>query len=168
MNIIVTAEGQDLNGATSPRFGRCPTYILIDTETMAFEALPNPAASASGGAGIQAAQFVVEQGAQALLTGNVGPNAAQVLAAASVSVYLNQEATVEAAVKAFKAGRLPLTEGATVAAHAGMGGARGRGRAAAPGPTRDQEIAELRARAAELRAELADVIDCIENLEKES
>lgn len=75
MRIVVTANGTDLDAPASPVFGRCSTYIFVDTETMKFEAIDNPAMSAPGGAGIQAAQFVIEQGAQAVLTGNVGPNA---------------------------------------------------------------------------------------------
>jgi hypothetical protein len=58
VKIAVTANGQDLDAPTSPVFGRCPTYILVDVETMQFEAVANPALSAPGGAGIQAAQFV--------------------------------------------------------------------------------------------------------------
>jgi predicted Fe-Mo cluster-binding NifX family protein len=181
MKIIITAEGNGLDAPTSPRFGRCPTYILVDTETMALEAIPNPAAAASGGAGIQAAQFVVERGAQAVLTGNLGPNAADVFQAAGIPVYLNSEATVRAAVEAFKAGRLPISRGATVEAHAGMGMGRGRGRGrgmgrgmqqgpgtAAPDTAREQEIEDLRQTAADLRRQLAEVIDRIDKLEKES
>ena len=97
MKVIVTADGADLNAPTSPRFGRCPTYVFVETDTLACEAMQNPAASASGGAGIQAAQFVVEQGARAVLTGNVGPNAVEVLQAANIPVYLNGESTIRTA-----------------------------------------------------------------------
>ncbi|MFX0121789.1 MAG: NifB/NifX family molybdenum-iron cluster-binding protein, partial [Candidatus Hodarchaeota archaeon] len=65
MKVVVSAMGEDLNAEVSPIFGRCPMYIFVDTETMEFEAVPNPAMSASGGAGIQAAQFVVSKGVQA-------------------------------------------------------------------------------------------------------
>ena len=179
MKVIVTAEGNDLNAPTSPRFGRCPTYVFVETETMSFEALPNPAASASGGAGIQAAQYVIEQGAQAVLTGNLGPNAADVLRAADIPVYLNNETTVQAAVESFNDGRLPIARGANVEAHAGMGMRRGRGRGmgrglsddAPPIPSsnsRDEEITSLRAMAADLRQQLADAVERIEKLEKET
>jgi len=75
MRVVVTSNGTDLSAEASPSFGRCLTYVFVDTETMEFEAVANPAANASGGAGIQAAQFVIEQGVQAVLSGNVGPNA---------------------------------------------------------------------------------------------
>ncbi len=170
MKIVVTAEGDDLSSPTNPRFGRCPTFVFVETDTLAFQALPNPAVSASGGAGIQAAQFVVEQGAGAVLTGNLGPNASDVFGAAGVPVYFNRESTVRAAVEAFKTGRLPLAQGANVPAHAGMGMGRGRGPLPAAVPTawREEEIAALKSAAADLRKQLAEVIDRIEKLEKES
>ena len=126
MRIAVTANGVDLGAAASPVFGRCPTYILVDTETMQYEAIVNPAVSAGGGAGVQAAQFVVERGAQAVVTGNVGPNAFGVFQAAGIPVYLFKEGTVRQAIEAYSGGQLSSTSGATVSAHAGMG--RGRNR----------------------------------------
>jgi predicted Fe-Mo cluster-binding NifX family protein len=137
MKIVVTANGTDLDAPASPVFGRCPTYIFVDTETMAFEAVDNPAMSAPGGAGIQAAQFVIEQGAQAVLTGNVGPNAFNVFQAANVPIYLLTGGTVREAVEAYKAGRLQSTADANVQAHAGMGMGMGRGMGRGMGPGMD-------------------------------
>jgi len=128
MKIVVTTNGADLSAQTSPIFGRCPTYVFVDTETMAFEAIDNPAVGASGGAGVQAAQFVIERGAQAVITGSTGPNAFQVFQSAGIPVYLNRGGTVREAVEAHRAGRLQVTGGASAAAHAGMGTGRGAGR----------------------------------------
>jgi predicted Fe-Mo cluster-binding NifX family protein len=100
MKVAVTANGVDLDAPISPVFGRCSTYILVDTETMQFKALDNPALSAPGGAGVQAAQFVIEHGAQAVLTGNVGPNAFGVFRAADVPVFLLGNGTVHSALEA--------------------------------------------------------------------
>ncbi len=52
MKIVVTANGADLDAPASPVFGRCPTYVFVDTETMQFEAVENPAVTAGGGADI--------------------------------------------------------------------------------------------------------------------
>ena len=124
MRIVVSSEGNSLDAPASSVFGRCPLYLFIDTDTMEFEAAANPAMSQGGGAGIQAAQFVVNRGAQAVLTGNLGPNALEVLQAAGVLGYLVPEGTVGQAVAAYQAGKLaPLGE-ASVSAHAGMGGGR--------------------------------------------
>ena len=121
MRIVVTANGSDLEAQVSPVFGRCSTFVFVDTETMASEAFANPALSAPGGAGIQAAQFVVEHGAQAVLSGNVGPNAYGVFQAANMPVYLIGEGTVLQVVEAYKAGKLQSAIQANVRAHAGMG-----------------------------------------------
>jgi len=128
MKIAVTASGQDLDAPTSPVFGRCPTYILVDGETMQFEAVANPALSASGGAGIQAAQFIIGRGAEAIVTGNVGPNAYGVFGAAGVPVYLYNGGTVRQALEAYKAGELQAAGGPSGPAHAGMGRGGGRRR----------------------------------------
>jgi predicted Fe-Mo cluster-binding NifX family protein len=111
MKIVVSANGVDLDAPASPVFGRCPVYVFVDTETMAFEAVENPAVGAPGGAGIQAAQFVVERGAQAAVTGNMGPNAFNVLQSAGIPIYLFGGGTVRQAVEAFKAGQLQATDG---------------------------------------------------------
>jgi predicted Fe-Mo cluster-binding NifX family protein len=135
MKIAVTANGEGLDGPASPVFGRCQWYVLVDTETMEVETLANPALAASGGAGVQAAQYIAGLGIQAVVTGNVGPNAYQVLNAASIAVYLYTEGSVRQAIEAFQAGQLPLASGATAPSHAGLGrvdpggqGQAGRGR----------------------------------------
>jgi predicted Fe-Mo cluster-binding NifX family protein len=184
MKIVVTASAADLDALASPVFGRCPSYVFVDPETMAFEAFENPAISAAGGAGIQAAQFVVERGAQAVVTGNVGPNAFNVLQSANVPIYLFGEGTVRQAAEAYKAGRLAAVGTASAPAHAGMGAGRGmgmgRGRGmgrgvasspAEPAPpadtSREEEIANLQNMASDLRKQLAEVTDRLDKLEKE-
>ena len=174
MKIVISAVGPDLDSAASPVFGRCPTYLFVDTDTSASETAENPAVSAGGGAGIQAAQFVIQQGAQAVLSGNVGPNAFQVFSAAGVPIYLHGEDTVRQAVEAFKAGKLQASGGANVTAHAGMNLRRGMGRrTSAPiatpapaGPSREEQIASLQKEAAELRQRMADIGTKLDELEK--
>jgi len=127
MKLAVTANGAGLDAAASPVFGRCPTYVFVDTDTMQCESVENPAVGASGGAGVQAAQFILERGAQAVVTGNVGPNAFGVFQASGVEVYLFGGGTVREAVEAYKAGQLHPVGGANVPAHSGMGRGIGRG-----------------------------------------
>ena len=174
MKIAVSSQGDTLDAAASPVFGRCPTYLFVDTDTLQFEAVTNPAMSLGGGAGIQAAQFVVNQGAEAVLSGNLGPNAFDVLQAASVPGFLVSEGTVRQAVAAYKAGQLQPMGGPNVGAHAGMrGGRRGMGphrqQAAVPktGGDKDKELAELRDTLKGLRQQLAETMQTIEKLEEE-
>ncbi len=164
MKIVVSSNGADLDAPASPVFGRCPTFVFVDTETMSFEAVENPAVGAAGGAGIQAAQFVVVRGAQAVVTGNVGPNAFDVFGAAGISVYLFGEGTVRQAVEAYRAGQLPVSGGASAAEHAGMGR-----RKAAPSTasvSREEEIASLKKQAGDLRKQMAEILERVDQLEK--
>jgi predicted Fe-Mo cluster-binding NifX family protein len=86
MKIAISATGASLDADTEPRFGRCSYFIIADPETLEFEAMNNAAAMAAGGAGISAAQAIVDEGVQAVLTGNCGPNAYQVLSAAGIQI----------------------------------------------------------------------------------
>ncbi|MCE5259142.1 MAG: NifB/NifX family molybdenum-iron cluster-binding protein [Chloroflexi bacterium] len=119
MHVMISSNGASLDASVSPVFGRCPYYILVDTDTMAVQMFANPAQEVSGGAGIQSAQFIVEKGAQALITGNVGPNAMEVLSAASICVYRVASGTVAAALEALIQGQLQPLNAATAAADTG-------------------------------------------------
>jgi predicted Fe-Mo cluster-binding NifX family protein len=127
MKVAVSATGKDLNCQIDPRFGRCQYFIFIDPETMGFEVLENEGLMASGGAGVQAAQMVAQKGANTLITGNLGPNAASALSASGIKVYLVSGGTIKEVTEAFKVGTLQEASGATVPPHFGMGGGRGMG-----------------------------------------
>ena len=127
MKICVTSIGRDLNARVDPRFGRCQYFVFVDSDTLAFEAMPNEAIAAPGGAGIQAAQAVVNKGANMLISGNIGPNAFQVLSTAGVKIATGANGTVKEAVEMYKNGGLSETGTSTVAAHAGMGAGAGAG-----------------------------------------
>ena len=127
MKICVTSTGNSLDAQIDPRFGRCSYFVIVDYETMQFEAVPNMAAGASGGAGIQAAQAVANKGVQLLITGNVGPKAFQALAAAGIEVATGAFGTVREAVEKYKRGELNKTGAPTVGGHFGMGDRGGRG-----------------------------------------
>jgi predicted Fe-Mo cluster-binding NifX family protein len=92
---------------------------------MEFEVFENEGLMASGGAGVQAAQFIVQKGVKALITGNLGPNAASALSASGIKVHLVSGGTIREVTEAFKTGKLQEASGATVPPHFGMGGARG-------------------------------------------
>ena len=182
MKIVVTANGADFDAPTSPVFGRCPVYVFVDTETMHLKAMGNPEFDALRGAGFQAAEFVVEREAQAVVTGSVGPNAFSVFQSSGVPVYLSAGGTVRETIAAYKAGRLQPVEEANVPTHSGTGEGMGVGRGVGRGrrtrdavslvpPTppasREEEITALKETAKELRERLAQVLKQLERLEKE-
>jgi predicted Fe-Mo cluster-binding NifX family protein len=91
---------------------------------MAFEAVPNASMNAPSGAGIGAAQAVAQRGVEAVLTGNLGPNATTVLSQAGIVMYTGATGSVRQAVEALKSGE--LSQAPSVGA-GGIGYARGRG-----------------------------------------
>jgi len=125
MKLCISSTGRDLNAAIDPRFGRAAGYILVDSDSGAFEYLENAAALAGGGAGSRASQTIIDKGAQAVLTGNIGPNAFAVLNAAGIAMYTGVSGRVQDAVDAFKNGSLQKVAAPTAPAHAGAGGKRG-------------------------------------------
>ncbi|MCD4778892.1 MAG: NifB/NifX family molybdenum-iron cluster-binding protein [Desulfobacterales bacterium] len=102
MKIAVSSYGKDLNSQIDPRFGRCAYFLIVNTDDMSFEAFENKGVSLSGGAGIQAGQFVVSKGAEALITGNCGPKAVQTLSAAGVELFTGHTGSVIEALEKYK------------------------------------------------------------------
>jgi len=125
MRVAIPANGADLDAPTSPIFGRSQLFILVDPETLEFEALPNPALDAPGGAGVQAAQTVLQHGVDAVIAPSLGPNAFRVIQAAGIPAYRMEGATVREVVDAYNAGQLPLLE-TPGADHVGLGGGQHR------------------------------------------
>ena len=129
MKIAVSSSGQDLEAQLDPRFGRCSYFLIIDTDDMSFDVFENENAALGGGAGIQAAQFVASKNVKAVVTGNCGPNAMQVLSASGVRTYVGQKGTIKNVLEKFKNGQLTPSTEANVSYHAGTGGmGMGRGK----------------------------------------
>jgi predicted Fe-Mo cluster-binding NifX family protein len=128
MKIAVSATEKDLDAPIDSRFGRCAYFLIIDTESMQFEAFDNENIALPGGAGIQSAQFLSSKGVDVLITGNIGPNAVRTLAAAGIKMVFGQSGTIKQTILDYKAGRLKATSEPNVPGHTGMGGGIGGGR----------------------------------------
>jgi len=98
----------DSNVAES--FGRAPYILIYDQETSESLFFDNLAATSRGGAGIKAAQMVIDKGANALLAPRLGQNAADVLKAANINVYKTIGGSAKDNVEAFVAGKLNLLD----------------------------------------------------------
>lgn len=133
MKIAVTSTGPTLDDNVDLRFGRCKFFLVIDTETMEFEAVENMNAALGGGSGIQSAQLMSEKEVAAVLTGNCGPNAFDVFSQAGIDVIVGVNGNVGNAVKQFIAGELSSTDKPNVASHFGSGMNSGIGRGAGRG-----------------------------------
>jgi predicted Fe-Mo cluster-binding NifX family protein len=119
MKIAVSSTGKSLESAVDQRFGRAACFAVVDTETMEFQVLENASVAAAGGAGINSAKMVADAGAEAVLTGNCGPNAERTLSAAGIKLYTRVTGTVAEAIEQFKAGKLDEAAGPNVQAHWG-------------------------------------------------
>jgi predicted Fe-Mo cluster-binding NifX family protein len=122
MKICVTSQGKTLDDQVDPRFGRCQFFIVVDTDTLDFEAVENQNAQFSGGASIQSGQLVASKGVKAVLTGNVGPNAFQTLTAGGIKIYTGLSGKIRDAVEKYKGGSLKPTENPNVGSRFGMPG----------------------------------------------
>jgi predicted Fe-Mo cluster-binding NifX family protein len=134
MKIAISAAGPTLEAGVDPRFGRCRHFIIADPETLEFEAIDNAGAAAGGGAGVASAQMIAGQGVEAVMTGNCGPNAYQVLSASGIKVVTGASGTVRDVIEDYKLGKFSAAQQASVPDHFGMGqgrrtgGGRGMGR----------------------------------------
>lgn len=180
MKVCVSASGPGLDEPIDPRFGRCQYFAFLDTETMDFESVPNASMALGGGAGIQAAQFVANKGVKAVLTGQVGPKAYDVLAAAGIEIVTGASGTVKEAVERYKKGELrgtgsiPSGPGSGMAMGPGMGMGRGMrrgmGRCWGGGGNTyasKEELEMLRHQSQMMREQLEQMRKRIEELEKE-
>ena len=118
MKVIITAHGTDMSSEVDQRFGRAEELLLVDTDSGEITScVTDQDPNIPHGAGIQAAQHVVNLGVEAVITGNIGPKAFATLQAAGVDVYIGAKGTVAETLEEFKAGKLKITPGANVEEH---------------------------------------------------
>jgi len=116
--IAFTTAGQDLTAELDPRFGRAANFLIYDTDQKSTRIIENhQGRSASQGAGIQAAETLVRDGVDTLVTGHCGPKAFKVLDVAGVKVFNCSAATVDQALNELLAGRLTAAENSDVEGH---------------------------------------------------
>ena len=118
MKIIITAQGKALDSSVDPRFGRAKNFILFNTETKDFIVKNNDQnLNAAQGAGIQAAQNVIDTGAEVVITGHCGPKAFKVLNAGNIKIVTGAAGTVQDAINDFLNDKLELADSADVDGH---------------------------------------------------
>ncbi|HEY96136.1 MAG TPA: dinitrogenase iron-molybdenum cofactor biosynthesis protein [Dehalococcoidia bacterium] len=128
MKIAVSAVEPGLEAEMDQRFGRCRYFTIVDTDTLECESIDNESSMSPGGAGTMAGQILSGKNVEAVLTGNCGPNAFNVLNTAGIEVYTGIFGKVKDAVERYKNGELQKNVQASVPDHFGSGGRRGRGR----------------------------------------
>ncbi len=122
MKLAISITGDKLESHFDPRFGRAASFCLVDSETGEWTVHENPALSASGGAGVQAAQFIAKLGVQVVISGAYGPNAFDTLSPVGIEMYLaptTENVSAADVLALFKDGKLQRAEAATHAGHHG-------------------------------------------------
>jgi predicted Fe-Mo cluster-binding NifX family protein len=105
MKVAVTSAGEGLDALMDERLGRCPYFVILDTETGAIESLLNTAAEASSGAGTKAMQLLLDRDVQAIITGKIGPNAATLIEEAEMESLTERKGTVRQVLDEFRRDR---------------------------------------------------------------
>ncbi|RJR23775.1 dinitrogenase iron-molybdenum cofactor [Candidatus Microgenomates bacterium] len=93
MKIAISSAEKDLEGEISEVFGRSPYFLIVTTENgevKGFEVVENDSVDQAGGAGVAAAKTVVDKGAEAVISGAVGPRAEGVLEQFRVKIFLKK------------------------------------------------------------------------------
>jgi len=118
MKIAITSQGKEFSSEIYLRFGRAKFLLVVDTKTGDFEVHDNELnLNAVQGAGIQTGQNIANLGVEAVITGNVGPNAFKTLNAANIKIFLAEKQTVAEAIDSFKTGELKEVDQANVEGH---------------------------------------------------
>ncbi len=85
MKIGIPSNGNDIFQEFASVFGRCSYFVIVNSSNQKVIATyPNKAQNAVGGAGIQAAQSLVNQQVEVVIAPRMGPNAWNVLQATNV------------------------------------------------------------------------------------
>ncbi|MEW6244667.1 MAG: NifB/NifX family molybdenum-iron cluster-binding protein [Bacillota bacterium] len=120
MKLAVCARAEGPDAPVDDRFGRCPYFVITDLESGEVKSLLNDGVGASGGAGPQAASLLSENGVDAVVVGNIGPNAVRVLEASGIRVYSGLKDTVKETVEKYKKGELTSVSNPSVPSHFGL------------------------------------------------
>ena len=99
MKIAVSSTTQKLDGQIDGVFGRCPYFIILelkDNKIVKSESLKNESTDQTSGAGVSAAQLIADKKVEAVITGNVGPRAFDVLNQFGIKIYAAQGSLQEA------------------------------------------------------------------------
>jgi predicted Fe-Mo cluster-binding NifX family protein len=91
-------------------FWTCTVFYVFQHGDKRNHICKNEAADSQGGAGIKAAQALVDEGADVLLTPRCGENAAVVLQKAKIKIYKTLSGSVQDNLVAFENGKLEILE----------------------------------------------------------
>ncbi len=110
MKLAIPVEAKGLQKKVCTSFGRTPYFLIYDTDSRVEVYLDNSAAATQGGAGIKAAQIIVDSNVDALLTPRCGKNAAEVLEDSGIKLFKTRDGSIKDNLEDFAANKLEVLE----------------------------------------------------------
>lgn len=117
MKISISAKGKTLDSLLDERFGRCEYFLIYDTKNEQLNVLENKGQTAAGGAGIKAAQQLIDEKVDLIITGHLGPNAYELIGKSGIKAYKCKSMLISSAIEKYNNAELPEIKEAGPAHH---------------------------------------------------
>ncbi|RDY24091.1 diguanylate cyclase [Romboutsia maritimum] len=102
MKIAISATGKNIESLLDARFGRCEYFQIHNSESEEVIVIENKGLTCSGGAGIAAAQQLIDEDVDIIITGNLGPNAFKIIEKAKIKTYRCEDISIQSVLEQFK------------------------------------------------------------------
>ncbi len=106
MKIVISSQGEEKDSLMDSRFGRCEYFCIYNTEDGNFKVIENTAVNSSAGAGVEAANLVLKENINAVVTGNVGPHANEVLKRSNIKIFTSDIKKISDIIEEYKENKL--------------------------------------------------------------
>lgn len=106
MKIAISATGKSSDSLLDSRFGRCDYFQIYDSEGANTKLIENKGKDSSGGAGIAASNQLIDEKVDVIITGNLGPNAFELIEKAKIKAYKCGNIIISLVFEKFKNGEL--------------------------------------------------------------
>lgn len=120
MRIAIPVEERKQDCKVADVFGRAAYFLIVDTSTNEEIFVKNEAAKSPNGAGIKAAQVVIDYKVDVAILPRIGQKGADLLKSANIKLYKGLDKTALTSITELKQGVLPLLD----EVHAGFHGLR--------------------------------------------
>ncbi|MFT5875126.1 MAG: putative Fe-Mo cluster-binding NifX family protein [Clostridium sp.] len=117
MRIAISAAGKTSEDLLDTVFGRCEFFQIHDTESGDIKVIQNKGKTASGGAGIVASNQLVDENVDVIITGNLGPNAFEIIEKSEIKAYKSGNIVISSVLSKYNNGELEQLKMAGPARH---------------------------------------------------
>ena len=102
MKIGLSSKGKDLESTLDKRFGRCNYFLIYDIDKNDSKVIENNGLNSEGGAGIAAAQQLIDEGVEVIITGKLGPNAFEIIDKSNIKTFKSDSISIQSAIEKYK------------------------------------------------------------------